>query len=827
MDTIQEIINNNILKYLDKTSLEIEDKCYSYRELDEFADRIAQRIIRESKIVDDKGVYVGVCLPRKFCLLSAIWAICKLGYTYVPLDPELPIERMKYIIEDCKMPIIITEGNLTKQFSDITVIDLLEQEAEDNKEREISLIDDVNKKNAYVIYTSGTTGKPKGVPITYQNLLNMLHNLSLPSVFNISEKSKILNFASINFDASILEIYSGLFYGGTLIMATEKERRDVQLLSELIRKTGVTFMTLPPSLVVLFQDLNFKSLDTLAVVGEKMLPNIVQRVNQYSYRLINGYGPTENTVMSTVKIVDSDINIQNIGTPVPGVVAHVVHEDLTCVKVGESGELCLGGGQLTLGYLNRSELNRQKFFANPFADAKVAPILYKTGDLVRLMKDGSFDFIGRKDTQVKINGYRIELGEIVQQIDACEDVVQSCVLVVNDSLVAYVKLKNNCLVESVIKQIRWKLKEFLPFYMQPSSWVIIDEFPRTINGKVDLEKLKNVKQNFVKKLDKKRNSQEDMMAHVIGHIIGQDFVDIDSDFFDDLGMTSIQIMQIPISLEILGIYVSVNDIYENRTIRKIIKNHSMKRNYWFNQPVKGKPVLIIVSGYTSFSFLYTKLAQALSDLYAIYVLESYHEAPWQVTVSCDDIVKYYMKQLASVVSQYKIAAITGFCVGGELGLLLAYKLSNEYSLFPHVIVLDGEVKRSKDKEDYIPLDMDFLSSEINQARFERDLRMVCTMPDFHYEGKVTSILANQFMSDFMPLSKKSTVTEKQRQKARYFYNRTPKLWKQYYPDCVLFYVEADHWSYLHTPESIEPIVEYIRSLVVENRGEDTDKVDLK
>ena len=205
------------------------------------------------------------------------------------------------------MPIIITEGNLTKQFSDITVIDLLEQEAEDNKEREISLIDDVNKKNAYVIYTSGTTGKPKGVPITYQNLLNMLHNLSLPSVFNISEKSKILNFASINFDASILEIYSGLFYGGTLIMATEKERRDVQLLSELIRKTGVTFMTLPPSLVVLFQDLNFKSLDTLAVVGEKMLPNIVQRVNQYSYRLINGYGPTENTVMSTVKIVDSDI----------------------------------------------------------------------------------------------------------------------------------------------------------------------------------------------------------------------------------------------------------------------------------------------------------------------------------------------------------------------------------------------------------------------------------------------------------------------------------------------------------------------------------------
>lgn len=130
----------------------------------------------------------------------------------------------------------------------------------------------------------------------------MLHNLSLPSVFNISEKSKILNFASINFDASILEIYSGLFYGGTLIMATEKERRDVQLLSELIRKTGVTFMTLPPSLVVLFQDLNFKSLDTLAVVGEKMLPNIVQRVNQYSYRLINGYGPTENTVMSTVKL---------------------------------------------------------------------------------------------------------------------------------------------------------------------------------------------------------------------------------------------------------------------------------------------------------------------------------------------------------------------------------------------------------------------------------------------------------------------------------------------------------------------------------------------
>ena len=196
-------------------------------------------------------------------------------------------------------------------------------------------------------------------------------------------------------------------------------------------------------------------------------------------------------------------------------------------------------------------------------------------------------------------------------------------------------------------------------------------------------------------------------------------------------MTSIQIMQIPLSLEMFGIYISVNDIYVNRTIRRILKNHQVELNHWFNEPKVDKPVLVVVSGYTSFSFLYSDFAKRLADLYSIFVFESYQEEAKEVASSSEDLIAYYLDILLPIAKQYKIAVITGFCLGGELGLYLADELYKRTSILPHVVVLDGEVYRSKIREEYIPTYMDFLPDKVNEQRFDRDMRLIESMPDFH------------------------------------------------------------------------------------------------
>lgn len=825
LNPVASVIAQNMEKYADKTAVKIKGEEISYAILDKIANDIFDKLTNAINQTQDSSnhafshdIKVGVYLPRDRYLIPAIWAIIKAGYTYVPLDTETPIERLKFIVKDCGVTVVLCENYFIGILDDVLTVDVLSTPNYIQKGKAIS--EKVNEI-AYVIYTSGTTGKPKGVPISYYSLSNLLQVVSLPENFNISEKAIILCFASINFDASILDIMASLYYGATIILADEAQRRDIKQLYHLIEKENVTIATFPPSLVTLMPDFDFQAMDTLVVAGEKMLPSIIRKVSSAHYRLINAYGPTENTVMSTMREITSEMACENIGKTIPGVVGHVLRSDLTSVEVGEIGELCLGGIQLTSGYLHRPELNREKFIKNPFDDKSEAPVLYKTGDLVRLMEDGSYDFIGRKDTQVKFNGYRIELEEIAKAIEQCVGVVQACVLVeyreTGDLLVAYVKLVNKEVNGDVFEKIKRQIKQYLPSYMIPSLWMEIDEFPRNINGKIDKERLFAYTREQGKKINlhvgSYKNQKEEIMSQVIATILDVDSVDVNSDLFEDLGMTSIQIMQIPMNLEIFGIHISVGDIYTNRTIREILKNHQTELNHWYNEPTMDKPVLVVVSGYTSFSFLYSDFAKGLSDLYSIFVFESYQEEQEDIASSCKNLVAYYMDILLPIVRQYKIAAITGFCLGGELGLLLAHELYKQTSVLPHVIVLDGEVHRSKIKDEYIPAYMDFLPDKLNKQRFDRDMALIESMPDFHYEGKITSILANRYDENLPSFQKKLNPTKLQIECARYFYERTPAMWRKYYSNCNLFYVEADHLSFLHAPKSVKMIVDYFRSLI--------------
>ena len=829
LNPVAFVMAQNMAKYADKVAVKVKGEELSYATLNRMADDILNKLhftlgnIQESSDeASSRDIKIGVYLPRDRYLIPAIWAVIKGGYTYVPLDVETPIERLKFILKDCGVSAVLCETSSIGLLDDTLTVDVLSTTTNGVQKDKVNLTEFRPSEIAYIIYTSGTTGKPKGVPVSYQSLLNFLYTVSLPDNFNISANSILLCFASINFDASILDIMAPLYYGGTIILADENQRRDIMQLYFLLKEERVTIVLLPPSLMTLMPDFAFPSMDTLIIGGEKMLPSIVQRTSGFHYRLLNAYGPTENTVISTVREMTPGISCENIGRTIPGVVGHVLKPDLTPAEIGEIGELCIGGVQLTSGYINRPELNQEKFIENPFEDKSEAPILYKTGDLVRLMTDGSYDFIGRKDTQVKFNGYRIELEEIAKAIEQCAGVVQACVLVeskgTGESLVAYVKFEGS-LVGDEFEKIKKRIRQYLPQYMIPSAWVRIDEFPRNINGKIDRGRLSAYAQNTETESSKlvntptNKNQKEEIVSQVIANILERDVVDVDCDLFNDLGMTSIQIMQVPMNLEMFGIQISVSDIYANRTIRKILKNHQPQLSHWFNEPTADKPVLVVVSGYTSFSFLYSDFAKGLSDLYSIFVFESYQEETESVASSCESLISYYMDTLLPIAQQYKIAAITGFCLGGELGLLLAHELYKQTAILPHVVVLDGEVFRSRIKEEYIPTYMDFLPEKINVERFNRDMDLIQSMPDFHYEGKVTSILANQYDDSLPPFSQKLKPTKLQIECARYFYERTPIMWKKYYPDCNLFYVDAVHLTFLRDSKNVKPIVEYFCKIV--------------
>lgn len=817
----KKAIDQNMVKYVNKTAVIINGKEYRYKELNDEADRIAlclsKRLYERYPlgINIDNPICIGVCLPYNFSLLASILAICKLGYTYVPLDPMIPNERLRFILDDCKMIAVLTDDDKWNSYWNGITVNISKV---DKKELSSMLYTNLNPQVAYIIYTSGTTGNPKGVPISYSSLANMLYNIGSPDVFNINQSSKVLGFASIAFDASIIELYGTLFCGATLIMVSDNERFDAHKVYQLILKYEVSFMQLTPSLAVLMPDFNFPSLDTFVLIGEKMISSVINRAIKHPFRLINGYGPTENTVVSTIRLIKEDTNIQNIGTPLPGIEGYVLRPDLTPVESGEIGELCLGGLQLTSGYLNRPDLNELVFMKNVFNEGNTSSILYRTGDLVRLETDGSYEFIGRKDSQIKLNGHRIELGEITSQIEKSEYVVQAYVTVesskLGDRLIAYVKVKENKVYEDVLKEVKSRLKDSLPYYMIPSIWVPVKEFLRTLNGKIDTKQLMSLASQSSQRVDSKVPliEKEKIVLGIVSHLLEIESVSVDADLIDDLGMTSMQVMQLPMEVEIFGLYISVDDIYRHRTIRKIVQNHSMRMSYWFNEPLPGKPVLVIVSGYTSFAFLYSTFAKALSDKYSIYVFESYHNYPEELRTSASELVDHYLDVLLPIAKQYGVDIITGFCLGGELGLLLAHKLYNKTFILPHVVVLDGEVGRSKSADEVVPLYFDFFSDDVNDKRNQLDMKLIETIPNFRYEGEVTSILSKHFMSDLSPFSQRLVVTEKHKKCARIFFERAAEYWQMYYPHCHLMYVNADHWSFLRFPESLEPICAYFFGL---------------
>ena len=563
---LHQLVEAQVERTPNATALVYEQNRMSYRELNARANQLAHHLRRRGVGPD---ALVGVCMERSIEMVIALLGIMKAGGAYLPLDPDYPKDRLRIILEDSRVPILLTQRSLLTRLpaSAMQVICLdagweeLAGEGSSNPEcvtRPENL--------AYAIYTSGSTGKPKGVLNIHAGIVNRL--LWMQVTHPLTSDDRVLQKTPYNFDISVWEVFWPLLTGACLVIAKPEGHKDSDYLVEVIHRQKITVIHFVPSMLQVFLDAN--GLEACAclrrvICSGEPLPFEVQKrfFASLGAELHNLYGPTEAAVEVTHWQCQPESRepVVPIGRPIANVQIYLLDRNLQPVPVGIPGELHIGGVALARGYLNRPELTTEKFIPDPFS-GKPGARLYKTGDLARYRPDGNIEFLGRIDDQVKIRGFRIELGEIETMLHEHSAVRDARVIVREDvlgdrRLVAYIVpgQESTSLVE-----LSSYLKDKLPSYMIPVL-VTLHKLPLTPNGKLDRRALPPPERTgLAEAFEGPRNSVERLLAEVWTEVLGVERVSIYDNFFD-LGGHSLTALQVVARLRNrLSVYVKPNEL---------------------------------------------------------------------------------------------------------------------------------------------------------------------------------------------------------------------------------------------------------------------------
>jgi amino acid adenylation domain-containing protein/non-ribosomal peptide synthase protein (TIGR01720 family) len=465
--TIHGLFEAQVDRAPDAIAIVFEDQHVSYGTLDALANRLAHHLAR---IGVGREARVGVSMRRTPGLVVAILAALKAGAAWVPIDPAYPEDRRAFMMDDAGLALVITDDRIEADRAAILA-------APDRRPPAAATADDA----AYVIYTSGSTGRPKGVVVEHRGLGNVaeVHRRA----FGAGPGSRVLQLASPSFDASVWEMVMALLTGGTLVLAHEDALLPGPDLVRVLAGQAVTILTVSPSVLAALPHADLPALETIVAAGEACSEDLVVRWAQ-GRRFWNAYGPTEATICATLAACSADGGRPSIGRPIANVQVFLLDARMAPVPVGVPGELCIGGAGVARGYLRRPDLTAERFVPSPFGPGR----LYRTGDLARRRPDGSIDFLGRIDHQVKLRGFRVELGEVEAALRQCPGVSAAAVLLRNDRpgdprLVAYVVLSTDAAPSPA--DLRAFLAERLPAPMVPASFVRLAAMPLTPSGKVD------------------------------------------------------------------------------------------------------------------------------------------------------------------------------------------------------------------------------------------------------------------------------------------------------------------------------------------------------
>jgi len=496
----------------------------TYAELDARANRLA-------RLLADRGAaperVVALAMPRSVEIVVAQLAVLKTGAAYLPVDPDYPAERVAFMLADAR-PVLV----LTLPGTGITAENLVVLDGSEDGLPATPVSRDVRPENpAYVIYTSGSTGTPKGVVVTHAGLASF--SGAEIDHFDVREGDRVLQFASPSFDASVLELCMALPAGAALVVPPPGPLLGEHLAAVLAER-GVTHALIPPVAMATVPDVPLPAFRTLVVGGEACTAELVDRWAP-GRRMVNAYGPTEATVVTSWSDPLEPGGTPPIGRPIRNTRVHVLGPDLRPVPIGAAGELFVTGVGLARGYLGRPGLTADRFVANPFGEP--GSRLYRTGDLVRWTADGRLEFLGRVDDQVKIRGFRVEPGEIEAVLRRHPDVAAAAVVVRDRRLVAYV-------VATGSPDLRAHLAASLPDYLVPSAFVALDELPLTPNGKLDRQALPEptaapLDQDYAAP----ETETEEVLAAIWAEVLGVDRVGVRDGFFD-LGGDSVRSLRI-------------------------------------------------------------------------------------------------------------------------------------------------------------------------------------------------------------------------------------------------------------------------------------------
>ncbi|WP_455710256.1 non-ribosomal peptide synthase/polyketide synthase [Photorhabdus luminescens] len=571
---IHQLFEQQVEQTPEATALVYQEQTFSYAELNARANRLAHQLIALGVVPDQP---VAICVSRSPVMVAALLAVLKSGGAYVPLDPAYPLERLAYILNDTTPSVVLADATGRAALGDealrgLTVLD--PNTLPDQSERNPQVAALTPQHLIYIIYTSGSTGQPKGVMVEHQAVYQ--RHLGFNESYAVTAQDRMLQFASFAFDVSVEECFSTLCNGATLVMRDDNWLTSMSEFIALARQNRITVLSLPAlfwSELVARDDNALLLPDCLRLIiigGEAVKKSAIQDwfVREvHRPRLLNAYGPTENTVTATCKEVLSPTDDCSIGRPLKNTCVYLLDKYGQLVPLGSVGEMYIGGVGVARGYLNLPELSAERFIPDPFSSVSGAR-MYVTGDLARYLPDGSLEFLGRNDHQVKIRGFRIELGEIETRLEEHPAVQEAAVLVWEDEqgkrLVAYVAAEAN---EGLAARLREHLSAVLPDYMVPAAFVRLDTLPQTPNGKLDRRALPAPGEAaFARQIyEAPQGKIETMLAAVWCELLGVEQISRHDSFFA-LGGHSLLAVRMIERLRRIGLSISVKTLFQHPTL---------------------------------------------------------------------------------------------------------------------------------------------------------------------------------------------------------------------------------------------------------------------
>ncbi|HEX5851854.1 MAG TPA: amino acid adenylation domain-containing protein [Solirubrobacteraceae bacterium] len=666
-------------------ALDFGDERITYAELEERASQLAHHLV-ELGVGPD--VLVGICTVRSLEMVVGLLGILKAGGAYVPVDPTYPADRQEYMLSDSQAPVIVTQEALRTSLPPGSAQVVCLDSDWDTIARHPTVPPDVAadpEQLAYVIYTSGSTGKPKGVQISHRALVNFITTMRQRP--GLTAQDVLVAVTTLSFDIAGLELYLPLTTGARIVLSPAETSEDPRALAALLERTRASIMQATPTTWRMLIDGGWTGRPGMkALCGGEALPvALADRLVATGLELWNMYGPTETTIWSTCARIETQGEVLTIGRPIANTTLYILDASMAPVPVGVAGELWIGGDGLARGYRGRPDLTDERFVAHPFEQAPGARI-YRTGDLARYRGDGTVEFLGRLDHQVKVRGFRIELGEIETTLARHPEIVEAIVVArgsgAEAELAAYVTARQDSVPAH---ELREYLGQTLPDYMVPSTVTTLEAFPLTPNGKVDRKALPEPvrERSGAHELVAPRTALESKLAAIWERELDIHPIGVTDDFFD-LGVTSIVAATLFAAIEHdLGDSLPLGAIFRAPTIETLaaLIEGGEDTSRWTSlvpiQPLGSRPPIFCVHGGAGTILHLQPLARRLGSEQPFYGLQSSGlyggSAPIETV---QEMASHYLSEMRQV-HPGGPWLIAGYCFGTIVAFEIAQRLVAE------------------------------------------------------------------------------------------------------------------------------------------------------